>query len=381
MAAAAGGVEAAELVDLLADRIDALELTAGKEARPTLTPDDSLALQSTLAALQSRLGVLPSDADRQSHLLSLVQSLYESDYHARHALTRCRERLDRQTSHKSKLEALCRELSAKNAQLRVEVARAVESGEHAAQALRSKFETSLTSIQQQIGAQAAEREAQAQAQNALKSHLEKLIALDATRESHHAKVVEAKEIEAKILQTELVQLGRARAQAERVGEERQARLDQLAEHNAQLTAQLAQYSSKFQEIEGLLTSNHNVFASMKAELASLQTAQLKAEKAKLGEMEKNRENHAVILRLLEDKKESEAKFLKSEKQRLLMQNLNGELSKQMKQMKALKARHDSSSTSSSGGSDSTCAADSGVGGEVSAASGESSVIESQPSAG
>lgn len=325
--------------DQLLDRIEALSVSSDMSI--VLNDAEKKQVNEQLDNITQQAQAIENVDDRISFLINQLRNQLESACESKRSTIHYKQRIERLTKEKSTLESLSKKLSTQNNQHKSDLIKHQQTSQQSLSDLRNKFEASLTSIQEQLSVHNAERESQAAAQTAMKQHIDKMVEFDQARAEHDERVVKTKDLTLSIKDNEIKQLQMKAMQSEVDAKELKNQLIEMLNANKVLTEQVGTYAQKFSEVESMMTQSNKLFNDTKQQLSLMQKQTLKAEKAKLVEMEKNNANGAALIKLVQDKKELNEQLIRSERQKNALQSLCKQLQSQIK-------AKDTSSTTSTG---------------------------------
>lgn len=172
------------------------------------------------------------------------------------------EKLRKSTAKKLTLEALCKTLQGRNAEVNEEV-RKMDTAQKAQQAeLRAMF----ASIQAQLETQDAKSSAANAENTGLRDELQALLAAEQARSAHQDLQLGTEDAERELIEAKLAQAVEAKELA--MGENITCReeLKTLYTSELALREQLGEYSKKFEAVEGTLSESSGVFRTFKQEM-------------------------------------------------------------------------------------------------------------------
>jgi hypothetical protein len=172
------------------------------------------------------------------------------------------EKLRKSTAKKLTLEALCKTLQGRNAEVNEEV-RKMDTAQKAQQAeLRAMF----ASIQAQLETQDAKSSAANAENTGLRDELQALLAAEQARSAHQDLQLGTEDAERELVEAKLAQAVEAKELAMGENITRREELKTLYTSELALREQLGEYSKKFEAVEGTLSESSGVFRTFKQEM-------------------------------------------------------------------------------------------------------------------
>lgn len=207
---------------------------------------------------------------------------------------------------KAKLESLCRELQKHNKQIKEETQRRAEEEDRKRKELSQKFQSTISDITAQMADNHKRNQQLKQDNNDLAQKLKGLVEQYEVREQHIEKVLKAKQLELQLCEAKLQQqniivqeeMENHLREKHSVLEESlgyKKKCEELLRTEAELRAQLALYTEKFEEFQTTLTKSNEVFATFKKDMDTMTKTIRKLEKE--SNMWKNRwenTNHSLL---------------------------------------------------------------------------------------
>lgn len=190
---------------------------------------------------------------------------------------------------KAKLESLCRELQKHNKQIKEETQRRAEEEDRKRKELSQKFQATISDITAQMADNHKRNQQLKQDNNDLAQKLKGLVEQYEVREQHIEKVLKTKQLELQLCEAKLQQQNII-SQEEMESHLREKhtlleeslaykrKCEELLRTEAELRAQLALYTEKFEEFQTTLTKSNEVFATFKKDMDTMTKTIRKLEK-------------------------------------------------------------------------------------------------------
>eukprot|EP00242_Pyramimonas_sp_CCMP2087_P015161 CAMPEP_0198222026 /NCGR_PEP_ID=MMETSP1445-20131203/86294_1 /TAXON_ID=36898 /ORGANISM="Pyramimonas sp., Strain CCMP2087" /LENGTH=390 /DNA_ID=CAMNT_0043900377 /DNA_START=83 /DNA_END=1255 /DNA_ORIENTATION=- len=308
----------AQLESLLGDKILELEVNSAHGKGKGKTKASKVDKQEILAILNDE--AKSNDEKSTAIALLLAQSL-DAKASTKDALamqrsaelaTREKERaqseLARVNTVKEKLEALCRELQKQNKIIHEESKRAALDDAEKRKELSTRFQSTVTEINDRLQQQGDERAKQIQENDNLRDKLVEFGEKLEVRETMHSNELKAKSLEVELylkrLEQEVI-----------INQEAQSKLEAyvsqalfLTKTEAELRSQLATYRDKFEQFQEMITSSHEAFTTFKNDIEMMSKRIKKLEKENLGLREKTAKSDVAMINLLDERTKLDARY-------------------------------------------------------------------------
>lgn len=219
--------------------------------------------------------------------------------------------LSRTTVLKDKLESLCRQLQTRNKAVNEELTVLGASQKRQQAELSKKF----TSISDQINAQEEARVLTAQESAGLQEKIQKLLQYEQVKEEHYQHQLKTKEIEKKLLEAKLEQATQLTACSTQEGQAMKEELLIMQANEKKLRGQLADYSTKFSDVEDTLSKSNELFRTFKTEMDRMSKQMKKMEKDKLDSEKRSNKCQMQLIKMLEESKADKLAIDKLQRQK------------------------------------------------------------------
>jgi len=208
----------------------------------------------------------------------------------------------------NQLHQLCKELQ------RQKEIKSEESNTHRRNNLEltTKFETSLTSISDQLNKHSDDRLAQAEENIKLRDQLREVAKYNEIRDEHYAKLLKTKDLERQIAEAKLQEVTQS-SLAKVASSEME--LTRLRVSEKELRAQLSEYSTKFEQVQETLKKSNELFTTFKTEMDKMSKQVKKVQKEKLEIEIKHKDSQLALIKMLGERKQTKEQLDKVNRQK------------------------------------------------------------------
>ena len=197
--------------------------------------------------------------------------------------------------------------------------------------LRARFDSSLSSIQLSIAAHSAEREKQFADNDALREQVSKLLQYDTAKDAAHTHALHTKDLEQRLLSTQLAQASATLELRDKQLALAKAEAEQLQQREKELQAELGAHTARMGGVQEVMQRSGEVMEGMKGEVEKLRKRVKKEADERVKAEEKVKESTALLLSMMEERKQEQLDLLKARRQRDALQTLCQTMEKDKKQ--------------------------------------------------
>lgn len=196
--------------------------------------------------------------------------------------------------------------------------------------LKSKFESSLQDIQQQLKLHGDERNQQVHENKQLRDKIQQLLKYEHVREEHYQHQLNTKLLEYKLLDAKLQQEKLYNSAQAQKYQQQQDTIQSYIHNEQQLKLQLNSYADKFNQVQTTLTKSNTLFNTFKHEMDKMNKNIKLLEKDKLLLNKKNNESQATIINMFEQNTADKQAIDKLRRQNEKLKSLCNTLQSQLK---------------------------------------------------